>query len=196
MYKSEAKCKVREAKGKIMPVVFCAFAFYLLPISFSLFPFALAASAQDDPPETAAPPIKIISKDEQTRLDAKTDIKDRTKLSIEMMNARIASAEKLAIARDFEGMYVELGFFHGLMDDALGFLNKRDNGSGKVLDNFKRLEIALRALAPKIEVMRRELPLRFDPYVRRLMGYLRQARAKATDSLFDDTVLPVKKPGN
>lgn len=170
-------------------------AVWSLAFAFCLFPFAFAASAQDDPPDTAPPPIKIVSKEERDRLDTKSDIKDRTKLAIEMMNARVANAEKLAGMRNFEGMYVELGYFHGLMDDTLEFLNKRDNGSGKVLDNFKRLEIALRALAPKIETMRRELPLKYDPYVRRLMGYLRQARAKATDSQFGDSVLTVKKPG-
>lgn len=183
--------KRQKAKGKNSRGVLKCLA---LAFAFSLFPFAFAASAQDDPPETAPPPIKIVSKDERARLDAKTDIKDRTKLAVEMMQARVATAQKMAEMRNFEGMYIELGYFHGLMDDTLEFLNRRDNGSGKVLDNFKRLELALRALAPKIEVMRRELPIKYDPYVRRLMGYLRQARAKATDSLFDDTVVPVKKP--
>lgn len=112
-----------------------------------------------------------------------------------MMNLRLVSAEKHAAANDFEGMYTALGFFHALMDDAIIFLNSKDNGGGKVLDNFKRMEIALRGMAPRIEVIRRELPLRYDPYVRKLMGYLRSARNRATDSLFDDTVVPKTKPG-
>ncbi|HQZ96414.1 MAG TPA: hypothetical protein PLP21_08850, partial [Pyrinomonadaceae bacterium] len=130
-----------------------------------------------------------------TRLNAKTDLKDRTKLSVEMMNLRLTAAEKLSAAKNFEAMYLELGFFHALMDDALGFLNKKDDGRGKVLDNFKRLEISLRGMAPRIEVIRRDLPLRYDPYVRKLMGYLRSVRAQATDSLFGDSVIPtVRKP--
>ncbi len=166
----------------------------LLVLTFNL-SFYTAASAQDDQLEAAPPPLKIISKDELTRLNAKTDLKDRTKLSLEMMNLRLTAAEKLSAAKNFEGMYLELGFFHALMDDALGFLNKRDDGRGKVLDNFKRLEISLRGMAPRIEVIRRDLPLRYDPYVRKLMGYLRSVRAQATDSLFSDSVLPtVKKP--
>lgn len=166
----------------------------LLVLTFNL-SFYTATSAQDDQLEAAPPPLKIISKDELTRLNAKTDLKDRTKLSLEMMNLRLTAAEKLSAAKNFEGMYLELGFFHALMDDALGFLNKRDDGRGKVLDNFKRLEISLRGMAPRIEVIRRDLPLRYDPYVRKLMGYLRSVRAQATDSLFSDSVLPtVKKP--
>jgi len=163
----------------------------ILTIQFSLL---TVASAQEVPPDAAPPPLKIIPKDEIALLDDKTDIKDRTKLSLELMNVRLKSAEKLAEANDFDGMYRELGVFHALMDDALKFLNERDNGKGKVLDNFKRLEIALRGMAPKIEVIRRELPLRYDTYVRKLMGYVRSARAKATDSLFDDTVVPNRKP--
>ena len=166
---------------------FCLFTFYFL-----LLP--LSAPAQDDPQDLAPPPLKIISKDELTRLGAKTDLKDRTKLSLELLNARLFTAEKLTSAQDFDGMFRELGVFHGLMDDALDFLNKRDNGGGKVLDNFKRLEIGLRGMAPRIEIIRRELPLRYDTYVRKLMGYLRAARTKATETFFGDTVVPVRKP--
>ena len=167
--------------------------FSLLTFNFSLF---TQASAQDDPVEAPPPPLKIISKEDSARLETKKDIKDRTKLSIEMMNLRLAAAEKLAAARNFEGMYRELGFFHALMDDALTFLNRRDNGGGKVLDNFKRMSIALRGMATRIEVIRREIPLRYDPYIRKLMGYLRSARFEATDSLFGDSVIPAKKPGH
>lgn len=169
-----------------------AFAFLILGLSVSLF---TTAHGQDDPVEPAPPPLKIISKEEQSKLDTKTDLKDRTKLSLELMNVRLVAAEKLSSAHNFEGMYLEFGYFHALMDDALAFLNKRDDGRGKVLDNFKRLEIALRGMAPRIEVIRRDLPLKFDPYVRKLMGYLRSVRAQATDSLFSDSVLPnVKRP--
>jgi hypothetical protein len=159
-----------------------------------VFILAAPAAAQDDPPEAAPPPLKVVSKDESAKLAAKTDPKDRTKLSLELMNVRLAAAEKASSAGDFEAMYSELGNFHGLMDDALEFLSSRGI-SGKVLDSYKRLELALRAMAPRIEVIRRELPLRYDPYVRKLMGYLRNVRAKATDSLFGDSVVPTRKPG-
>ena len=156
--------------------------------------FAAGASAQDDLPETAPPPVKVIAKDEAAKLAAKTDLKDRTKLSLDLMNLRLTAAEKFSSTGEFENLYRELGYFHALMDDALEYLNLRDNRRGKVLDNFKRLEIALRAMAPRIETIRRELPLRYDPYVRKLMGYLRSVRAQATDSLFGDSVVPAKKP--
>lgn len=167
--------------------------FYFLLFTFLLL-LPTPASAQDEPPEAAPPPLKIIAKADVVRLSTKTSLKDRTKLSLELMNARLLAAESLGISRDFDGMYRELGVFHAFMDDALEFLDKRDNGGGKVLDNFKRMELGLRTMAPRLEVIRREIPLRYDPYVRKLASYLRAARTKATETLFDDTVVPNKRP--
>ncbi len=165
----------------------------LLTFAFLLFP--LSSFAQDDGPEAPPPPLKLVSKEEQSKLDSKKDVKDRAKLSLELMTARLSTAERYAGASDFESMYRELGHFHALMDDAVEYLNKRDDGKkGSVLDSFKRLGIALRGMAPKIEVIRRELPIKFDTYVRKLLGYLRLNREKATDSLFGDSVVPNKKP--
>ncbi|MEQ1641982.1 MAG: hypothetical protein ABL959_00890 [Pyrinomonadaceae bacterium] len=162
--------------------------------------FALPSvtSGQDDSSEVAPPPVKLLSKDERSRLDAKAvDLKARTKLALELMDARLDAAEKWADGRQFDTMFNELGGFHALMDDSIEFLNRRDSGSnGKILDNFKRLEIGLRAFSPRIEVIRRELPIRYDDYVRRLMKFVRDARTRATEPLFSDTVVPNRKNGN
>jgi len=162
-----------------------ALLFSLFTIHFSLF---TAASAQDDPAEIAPPPVKVISKAERERLNAETDIKDRTKLSLELMAARLTAAEKLGAQREHDAMFRELGGFHGLMDDGLNFLLKSGR-SGKVLDNLKRLEIGLRMSAPRIEVIRRDLPLRYEDYLRKLMKYVREARTKASEPLFSDSVV-------
>ena len=179
--------------GRILRLIrlYSFLCFSLLTIHFSL---STVASAQDDPPDQAPPPVKVISKDELTRLATKTDIEGRTKLSLELMNVRLLAAEKRCAAEDFDGVFSEFGVFIGLMDDAFLFLQKRNNGGGKVLDNFKRIEITLRAMTPRIEVIRRELPPRYDDFVRKMSAYVRDARAKATESLFDDTVIQVKKP--
>lgn len=177
-----------DAAGK--PAVFY---FSLLVFNFSL--FTITVSGQGDGFEYAPPPLKIVSKDELARLDAKTDFKDRTKLALELMDLRLDAAERLFVVKDFEGTYRELGVFHGLMDNAIGFLQRRDsrNGSGKILDNFKRIDLALRTFAPRLEGIRREVPLRYEDYVRRLLKYLREARTQATEPLFADTVVPQRK---
>lgn len=149
----------------------------------------LTSLAQIDPDETAPPPIKLISKDERGRLGMGKDPKERTKVAIELLTTRISTAEKLMAVRDFDGVFRELGGFQGLLDDHLEFLIKNDNDSGRALDNFKRFEIGLRSFVPRIEAIRRELPDRFEPFVRSVGKYLRDARSKALEPLFSDTVV-------
>lgn len=161
---------------------------------FSLFIFhfsLLNVFAQDD--DTAPPPITIFSKEERSRLDAESDLKSRTKLALEFMGTRLAAAERLHAGEDYDGLFRELGAFQGLMDNSLDYLLKRDTGNGKVLDNFKRLEIGLRGFGPRLETIRRDLPTRYEDYVRKLVKYVRDARSKAIDPQFADTVLPKPK---
>lgn len=191
MKRQNVKRKSEEVNGFAFSRI--AFAIYFCVFTFSFLLTPLSAAAQDDPTDLAPPPLKLISKVERARLDSETDMKSRTKLELEMMNIRLAEAEKLNSSEDYDGVFRELGVFHGLMDDGLDYLLKRDSGSGKVLDNFKRLEIGLRAFGPRLEVIRRDLPIKYEDYLRRLIKYVRDARSKAIDPQFGDTVLPGQK---
>ena len=171
---------------------FLLFTFYFLIGTFAFLLTPLSASAQDDPGDSAPPPIKAISKSEHAQLDADTDAKSRTRLSLTLMELRLEEAEKHNAAKDYDGMYKELGAFQYLIDDALGFLERQDVNRKRMLDNFKRLEIALRRVTSRIEVIRRELPAEYDPYLRHLLKFIRATREKILDPMFSDTVLPVK----
>jgi hypothetical protein len=159
---------------------------------------ASALCAAQDPvidDDVAPPPLKILSQSEKDRLAGETEVKRRTKLGLEMMEVRLKQAETLHSAENFDQMFVELGAFHGLMDNMLEFLDKSERDSKKVIYNFKRFEIGLRNFTPRLELMRRSLPIRYERYVRNLIKNLRNARAKAIEPLFDDTVVPgAKKP--
>lgn len=157
--------------------------------------FAHTISAQGDVPDIVPPPLKLISKNEQARLAAQShDIRNRNKLTLQLMGRRLSTAEDLRQSGDYNSMYSELGGFHGLMDDALQYLKTQNSRNRRVLDTFKRFEIGLRGFAPRLEVIRRELPLRYEDYVRRLIKYVRVARTIATEPLFGDTVIPERKP--
>ncbi len=165
-------------------------------IYFSLFTIScslISVSAQDD--DLAPPPLKLIAKEDRKRLDSVPDLKERTKLAVDMMRSRIDAAERRNTANDFDGIFRELGYFRAVLDYSLAFLAKQDLNENKSLDNYKRLELSLRAVLPRIETIRRELPLRYEEYVRDLITYIREARNKAIEPMFDDTVLPagVKK---
>ncbi|MEP6947020.1 MAG: hypothetical protein ABJA02_13955 [Acidobacteriota bacterium] len=158
--------------------------------------FTSNAVAQYDPNETAPPPVKVVSKIEKSKLSSAKDIKERTKFALELMDTRISTAEQSLKSKNFDDVFSELGFFQGLLDDQLSFMIRTDNDSGRALDNFKRLELGLRGFSPRIETIRRELPLRYEPFVRSVGKYLRDARTKALEPLFSDTVVRVPNPIN
>jgi hypothetical protein len=103
------------------------------------------------------------------------------------MEIRLKKAEDLNSQQRFSEMFDELGAFHALVDRSLEFLNRNDSGEGKVLNNFKRLEMSLRAFLPRLEIIRRDLPEKYEFYVRELGKSIRKARGKAIDPLFSET---------
>ncbi|HEY0427044.1 MAG TPA: hypothetical protein VGC76_04480 [Pyrinomonadaceae bacterium] len=165
--------------------------FGLLLFIFQLSVFSFSVYAQTEEPKDAEPPpLKMISKDEKARLQAETDLKARTDLSLALMEARLKKAEEFSSQEAYSEMFTELGGFHALIDDTLSFLNRNDNGSRKVLNNFKKIEISLRSFISRLEIIRRELPAKFEFYVRGLVKIVRDARTRAVEPLFSDTVVP------
>lgn len=152
--------------------------------------FSLGAAAQEIPDDAEPPPLKVISKEEREKLFSETKLKDRTKLSLELMDVRLQKAEQLLSEKKYAEMFKELGRFHALVDNGLAFLSRNNTGRGKVLDSFKRLDIGLRAFLPRLELIRRDLPSNFEFYVRTLIKNVREARSNAVDPLFGNTVLP------
>ncbi len=154
---------------------------FALAIVLSASQFTFAQT--DEVVGSALPPLKFMSDGERSQLDAENDVKKRTILALDLMDKRLTNAEKLFDQSNFEMMYKELGSFHALMDDTLQYLDLKSN-SKKVLYNYKRFEIGLRKLAPRIQLLRREIPTEYDPYLKSLVRYVRDAREKAVEPLF------------
>src|SRR5215204_2987075 len=81
------------------------FTVFLLPLAFSLC-FCLNTRAQEEGdenvPENLAPPaLKIISKEEKSALAGLTDVKNRTKLALDLMEVRLKKAEELNTQESF-----------------------------------------------------------------------------------------------
>lgn len=164
--------------------------FSVLKYIFLFFLFSQISTAQEQPEEIVPPPLKIISKTEQTQLDAETEVKQRTKLSLELMEARLLKAEDFGAKEEYREMFDELGKFHALMDNTIKFLTDSGTNKGKVLNNFKRVEMSLRKYVTRLELIRRSLPIKYEFYVRKLVKYVREARSKAVEPMFGETVLP------
>jgi hypothetical protein len=160
----------------------------LLFVIASLFIFASDAPAQG-PDDIAPPPIKMLSKTEKADLAAKTEPKQRTTLALQLMDARLKSAEKFRTDENYSLMYAELGGFHALLDNTLDFLLKASSNEGKQLNNLKKFEIGLRSYIPRIETIRRDVPSNWDPYLKTLLKNIDSAREKAMAPFFSDTVI-------
>ncbi|MDM7922977.1 MAG: hypothetical protein QUS14_11810 [Pyrinomonadaceae bacterium] len=152
--------------------------------------FVSLASAQiPEGVNTAPPPIKRIPKDESENLKKQTKPNNRTKLALTLMDARLAKAEAANGANELDQLFTELGVFHAVMVDTLNYLVDLHRRTGKGFDNFKRFEIGLRRFTPRLEMLRREMPLTHEFYVRSLLRQLRDARTKATEPLFGSSVV-------
>jgi hypothetical protein len=171
--------------------------FGLLLFTFHFSLFTSCAFAQDEAPKDAeAPPLKILTKEEKSQLEGVTELKARTNLALALMETRLKKAEDFYNQEDYTEMFTQLGAFHALVDHTLNFLNRNDNGTRKVLNNFKRLELGLRTFISRLEIIRRELPNRYEFYVRGLVKTVRDARTRAVEPLFSDTVVPNAKTDN
>src|SRR5688572_1174466 len=86
--------------------------------------FLSAASAQDDdkPKDLVPPPLAVVSKGEKERLDAQTDVKKRTELAIELMDARLLKATEFSSKNQYKESLDELGGFQALLRNAFNFL--------------------------------------------------------------------------
>ena len=167
--------------------------FLILSFTFTFFVSADVSAQELAPTDIAPPPLKILAKGEKDQLDAESDIKKRTKLALDLMDARLKKAEEFDTQNQFVEMYNELGKFHALIDYTLGFLNSNNMNNGKSLNNIKRFEIGLRAYPPRLEAVRRNLPIKYEKYVRSLIQSIRDTRSKAVENFFADTVVPNEK---
>lgn len=155
-----------------------------------VFVLPLSAYAQtDDPPKDAAPPpLRSISGEERRMLEAQSNGKKRTQLCLEMMETRLKVAEEMAAQNKYQDVLTQLGSFQGLLEHALDYLAANDV-KNKNDENFKRLEIGIRRTVPRLEIVRREVPFQYGYHIVKIQKFVREARARAMDPLFDDTVV-------
>ena len=163
---------------------FFTFAFCFFTFAFLLcLPVFAQQKEEDDPPaDVAAPPLKFLSTDEKNSLEGEKDMKKRTKLSLEFMEARLIKSEKLLVDNGFKDSLNELGGFHAVLDNELDYLVKNNDRSNKVDNNFKNFEIYLRKQVPRLESIRREMPIKYGYYVGKLMKAVREARGRCERS--------------
>jgi hypothetical protein len=139
------------------------------------------------PPQPAPPPMVYIPDDARKQLLSARDEKARTRLSIELAEARLARAEQQTELKQFNAATAELGVYQALFEDALEYLHRLRTSIPR--DLYKRLEQTLHKHAARIESIRRATPSEFSGNVRTLLKLVRDLRTEALESFYGNTVL-------
>jgi len=145
---------------------------------------------------TAPPPPKVIPSEERTQIDGAKDMKARVKLTLELAETHLVSAEAQTTQGNFEGASRAVGQYHALIDDVLRFLASQKLDSNKTRDLYKRIELALRAHGPRLTAMRRTTPLEYAVWIKEVEEFARRGRTEALNSFYGHTVVHEQQNSN
>jgi hypothetical protein len=165
----------------------------LLLLSAFMFATSLSsgAHAQDLvlPPQPAPPPMVYIPQEARTQLLSARDEKARTRLVLELAEARLARAEQQTELKQFNAAAADLGVYQALMEDGLQHLYRTGDTGNSSRDLYKRMEQSLHKHLARVEAMRRATPGEFAGNVLALVKFVRELRTEAVEAFYSDTVV-------
>jgi len=147
--------------------------------------------AQEPRPQVdaAPPPLRTISRAERAQIDAEKDSKDRVKLTIELADTHLTTAEAETARQDYEKTVAAAGRYWGLIEDAFAFLKTLKVDSNKTRDLYKRVELTLRAHGPRLATIRRSTPIEYSVWIKDIEDSARKGRTEALNSFYGHTVV-------
>lgn len=158
---------------------------------------ALEVRAQEQAPP---PPLKILTRQDRTQLEAEKDTKDRVRLTLALAESHLANAELHTSHLNYDEAAAEAGRYWALLEDIFIFLSKQKPDSNKTRDLYKRVELTLRAHGPRLSIMRRSTPAAYAIWIKETEDFARQGRTEALNSFYGHTVVrdrpsPDQRPG-
>jgi hypothetical protein len=139
-------------------------------------------------PLPAPPPLRLVPRGERSQLETVRDAKGRTRLSLELAEARLSRAESLTQSQQYESASRELGIYQGILDDALRFL-KDQKDQKKLRDIYRRFEISLRAHGARLESIRRTTPSEYSVNIKTITDCTKNLRGELLNGFYGDTVI-------
>ena len=129
------------------------------------------------------------------QIDTAGDSKSRIRVTVDLAAARLTRAEQLTKQSSYDAASTEVGSYEALIQDSLDFLRGMKRDSNKTRDLCKRLELALRAHAPRLTTMRRKTPLEHAVWIKKVEEFARAARTEVLNTFYGHTVVrePEKK---
>jgi hypothetical protein len=164
-------------------------------VLLSAFMFAASLSSRTRaqelvvPPQPAPPPMVYIPQEARTQLLSARDEKARTRLTLELAEARLVRAEQQTELKQFNAAAADLGVYQALMEDGLQYLYRTGDASARSRDLFKRVEQTLHKHLARVEAMRRVTPGEFAGNLRALVKLVRELRTEAVEAFYSDTVV-------
>ncbi len=147
------------------------------------------AQEQHTPQLPAPPPLRVISQTERTHIEESGDTKARIRKTLELAAIHLQHAEEQTAQLKFDNALMELGGYLALIEDGLKFLSRMDRDRDKTRDLYKRIELTLRADAPRLLNMRRNAPLEYAVRIKEVEEFARAGRTEALDSFYGHTVM-------
>jgi hypothetical protein len=148
------------------------------------------------PTDSVPPPMKFVPREDRKQISTITDLKSRHKLTVDLAEERLSKAENFTKTGQFDQALIELGYYHGLVEEALQSLHQPKR-SGKILDLLKKFDITLRAHGVRLQAIKRITPSDYTEHIDGIYDYTLEVRNKALNTFFGDTVLtekPNEKP--
>lgn len=179
------------ADGSLLPIASpaCPLARAIFALLFCAACFAGATRAQEVAPHDSAPPKKYIPDETRARLDSVKNVKDRVKLALQLADERILDAAAHTEAERYAEAGNQLGIYEAIINDTILVIHRAGRKNDKMRDTFKRVELALRTHVPRLESLRRVTPSDEAIHIRSCIEFVRDARTRALESFYDDTVL-------
>ncbi len=138
---------------------------------------------------SAPPPLRFIPNEDKAQLDVARDGKTRTRLSLELAEARLQQAEKLTGERRYDRAATEIGVYQALVEDSFRFLNSAAAEQKRFRSLYKRLELTLRAHDARVQALRRATPAVYGNNIQTTSEALRRVRTNALNAFFGEGTL-------
>ncbi|HVQ38001.1 MAG TPA: hypothetical protein VMS31_10740 [Pyrinomonadaceae bacterium] len=152
------------------------------------------ATGQESPvqDQTAPPPLKIISRVERAQIDESKDAKARVRTTLDLAVVRLIEVEAQTSQQNYPLALAGAGKYWALIEDVFSFLKTMKNDSNKTRDLYKRVELALRAHAPRLSAVRRGTPAEYSFWMKQIEEFARNGRTEALNSFYGHTVFREK----
>jgi hypothetical protein len=152
--------------------------------------------------QTAPPPLKIVARQDRMQIDEAKDPKARVRLTLDLAEVHLANAEIQTSHLNYDEAAAQAGKYSALIEDIFVFLGTLKQDSNKTRDLYKRVELALRAQGPRLNIMRRTTPSAYAVWIKETEDFARRGRTEALNSFYGHTVVrdrastPEQKPGS